>query len=1122
MDRPVSSSSFSPLNTLIQVNKDTIVEALAFDATLAEFFNAFLQLPVFPRAMAYNVKRRVIEEEAGSEMAACKSPGTCGNVMKWVRDNRAELFLRSSLFSEYKLCILLTRSGAGHWDTFESCSEGSSICNIKALRDMQTALQTPEYGHDVRNVDAASLEVACNSTSISEQRAKSEDLRHRASQEINLAKTSNLLGATSGISLRQITVLSAPVKRSLQSRQQAPSSVTISTFEEKESKASKTEHSDSSLGGLHSRVVSAKIEKDGEYIFGERLTFDERDLGEFAYDSDDSDNGDDGIEGGGDSDDGDDDVEDEEEDKENTDKQTEVDLIDLESKTGKNFSQMMADALSSVAGMINFKTFLLGKVGYSMLNAWLDIDKVTGSAVITLTNKQLRRSLRQLAEKYSGTVVGNRALGWLRKYHRRRSEINPLIQIQISILRRLHNYWCPRFIVHTNRSRHSVSSACNVRLTVKSTPSFCRSLSLSLEKTRHLVLTVNEKCELLPLKERIQSARVVTEAPRPYCQLVTAIQCDVDAGEPFAAFLLRSNDDKLRNTLLFLQSLWQLASCLTLWQGTLSVRLSSAWNLWNTYLKDDGSHPIAVERDAKQTLCHILGGCKGYVSVDHFQDVECAAVDVLRLVWVEYLQHDDNIYISQCYPKPEPEVSTSSHTSPQSQFIDTQPKDLHESSRLLKRKKVRRSKRTSNQQNSTISESKNDGDGLVNDGVDGRKDSKGAKVAETEQKSLNFVNLARNEMVVSAFKDFLLHYGDPVALNRLLLWLDIQEIILVHKTSSRTPLSIQAHKNYFYEKSKRSVDLPDAFKDDLNVKSTSHRPSTGMLTTVQAHFVPFIQSKFEEFLQSLVVQSDQTIESLPALQILLQKRKKNKKISGRGIPTHELQDELSTILVNAEGPWPHKLSSFRSYLKYFGPSDGYPLSENNLSFWIEVQKLKDMFQGSADKVFVKRKANVVADCYLDCSNPPWLQVDLPADFAHRLLNNMRGSQPHHVAKSTPRSLNLQLLNEAQAQVLKELVPFWAGFVKRYKLPGDGDETEQKFKSKKGRHHKRIGRKNSTMNRRTKSECDVENAIPSIVHCSLPPLPTPVSRAVCRHLTFSLAMGAHWKASQDAVCEASSL
>lgn len=34
------------LPALIQVNKDTIVEALAFDATLAEFFNAFLQLPV--------------------------------------------------------------------------------------------------------------------------------------------------------------------------------------------------------------------------------------------------------------------------------------------------------------------------------------------------------------------------------------------------------------------------------------------------------------------------------------------------------------------------------------------------------------------------------------------------------------------------------------------------------------------------------------------------------------------------------------------------------------------------------------------------------------------------------------------------------------------------------------------------------------------------------------------------------------------------------------------------------------------------------------------------------------------------------------------------------------------
>jgi hypothetical protein len=47
--------------------------------------------------------------------------------------------------------------------------------------------------------------------------------------------------------------------------------------------------------------------------------------------------------------------------------------------------------------------------------------------------------------------VGNRAIGWLQKFDVQLSDDNPLVQIQCSILRRLQSYWCPRFIIHSNR-----------------------------------------------------------------------------------------------------------------------------------------------------------------------------------------------------------------------------------------------------------------------------------------------------------------------------------------------------------------------------------------------------------------------------------------------------------------------------------------------------------------------------------------------------------------------------------------------------------------------------------------------------------------------------------------------
>lgn len=61
---------------------------------------------------------------------------------------------------------------------------------------------------------------------------------------------------------------------------------------------------------------------------------------------------------------------------------------------------------------------------------------------------------------------------------------------------------------------------------------------------------------------------------------------------------------------------------------------------------------------------------------------------------------------------------------------------------------------------------------------------------------------------------------------------------------------------------------------------------------------------------------------------------------GKAMSTPELQAELKDVLSAVEGPWPHKIDSFRSHLRFFGPSESCPLAENDLCFWVEVQKLK--------------------------------------------------------------------------------------------------------------------------------------------------------------------------------------
>jgi hypothetical protein len=385
---------------------------------------------------------------------------------------------------------------------------------------------------------------------------------------------------------------------------------------------------------------------------------------------------------------------------------------------------------------------------------------------------------------------------------------------------------------------------------------------------------------------------------------------------------------------------------------------------------------------------------------------------------------------------------------------------------------------------------------------------------EQDEKPLSFVNLAANELVVKAFKEYLLTAGDPVALNKFLLWSDIRTIESENNppTKATQATQIQIHQDFYKKSRSKEIDLPSALKARLNVKL---RPSAAILSAVQEHLAGSIQLKFDTFLQTLAVsQSCQAIETVSTLQMLLQKRRKPRRAPVKAMPTPELHAELEAVLSAVDGPLPHKMDSFRSYLKLYGPSEGCPLAENNLTFWIETAKLKAMCQSVADKAVLRMKAAVMVECYLDCSNTPSLQVDLPNEFADRLLNSIRGSLLSSV-KPIWKSLNAQLLDEAQVHVLKELVPFWAGFVKWYKPPGASTTATGKFHRMKNRRRKQkiVVMKVDTVSKTSASSvCKRQSSTtPSILRCSLPPVPSSGSNSFPRQLTFSLTSGAYWKA-----------
>ncbi|XP_015760136.1 PREDICTED: regulator of G-protein signaling 22-like [Acropora digitifera] len=129
---------------------------------------------------------------------------------------------------------------------------------------------------------------------------------------------------------------------------------------------------------------------------------------------------------------------------------------------------------------------------------------------------------------------------------------------------------------------------------------------------------------------------------------------------------------------------------------------------------------------------------------------------------------------------------------------------------------------------------------------------------------------------------------------------------------------------------------------------------------------------------------------------------------------------------------------FRRYLQTHGEPDGFPRLENDLVFYLEVQKFKELFS-YMDDVSLNRKVEAIIECFLDSATPPWLQIDIGPELASRIIHK---SQAFSTGKKVPREQKEPtLFDEAQSILFKELLPYWAGFSKQYTQPEDESKVK---------------------------------------------------------------------------------
>ncbi|KAK9513228.1 hypothetical protein VZT92_026777 [Zoarces viviparus] len=88
--------------------------------------------------------------------------------------------------------------------------------------------------------------------------------------------------------------------------------------------------------------------------------------------------------------------------------------------------------------------------------------------------------------------------------------------------------------------------------------------------------------------------------------------------------------------------------------------------------------------------------------------------------------------------------------------------------------------------------------------------------------------------------------------------------------------------------------------------------------------------------------------------------------------------------------------------------------ENDVLFWLEVQRYKDLCHSHSDEATVQQKVSTIINCFIDSSMPPALQIDIPPEQAQQVLERRHELGPY-------------IFREAQMSVFSALLKFWPEF-----------------------------------------------------------------------------------------------
>uniref|UniRef100_A0A3Q1ESA8 RGS domain-containing protein n=1 Tax=Acanthochromis polyacanthus TaxID=80966 RepID=A0A3Q1ESA8_9TELE len=147
--------------------------------------------------------------------------------------------------------------------------------------------------------------------------------------------------------------------------------------------------------------------------------------------------------------------------------------------------------------------------------------------------------------------------------------------------------------------------------------------------------------------------------------------------------------------------------------------------------------------------------------------------------------------------------------------------------------------------------------------------------------------------------------------------------------------------------------------------------------------------------------------------------------------------------------------------------------ENDVLFWLEVQRYKDLCHSHSDEATIQQKISTIISCFINSSMPPALQIDIPPEQAQHILDKRHQLGPY-------------IFREAQMSVFSELLKCWPEFqelsssIQKEQLLPLLQEKRDKYRARVRRQRRKEEEEEEEENERRRVQEELEKQESSLI------------------------------------------